>query len=71
MRYKQQQEYHRGGVLSPLLFNVYLEEALKTKSQLWLAATNGNLIAYADDIVVRANSDQDLLQLINEQLKEL
>jgi RNA-directed DNA polymerase len=30
----------QGGVLSPLLFNLYMEEALKTKERLWHAATN-------------------------------
>ena len=30
----------QGGVLSPLLFNVYLEEALKTKDHLWKAANS-------------------------------
>ena len=30
----------QGGVLSPLLFNIYLEEALKTKELLWKAASS-------------------------------
>ncbi len=30
----------QGGVLSPLLFNLYMEEALKTKEHLWKAATS-------------------------------
>jgi retron-type reverse transcriptase len=30
----------QGGVLSPLLFNIYLEEALKTKELLWKAVNS-------------------------------
>ena len=30
----------QGGVLSPLLLNIYLEEALKTKEHLWKAANS-------------------------------
>jgi hypothetical protein len=44
----------QGGVLSPTLFNVYLEEALKSKTLLWQAAQRGNLLAYADTVEAAA-----------------
>ena len=50
----------QGGVLSPLLFNVYLEEALRTKERLWQAAISGRLMAYADDLVIQV---KDLAEL--------
>ena len=38
----------QGSVLAPVLFNVYLEEALKSSNPLWV----GGLLAFADDIAI-------------------
>ena len=56
----------QGGVLSPLLFNMYLEEALKTKELLWQAATSQRLLAYADDLVIQAKDLKDIEILVTE-----
>ena len=42
----------QGGVLSPLLFNVYLEEAIAHSETLKELARSGKLLAYADDIMI-------------------
>jgi hypothetical protein len=60
----------QGGVLSPLLFNVYLEEALRTKERLWQAATSGRLMAYADDLVINGRDLGDLEAIVAD-LEEL
>lgn len=56
----------QGGVLSPVLFNVYLEEALKSKQNLWKAALKGHLVAYADDMVICTSSEEELKVMISE-----
>ena len=42
----------QGSVLSPLLFNKYLNQALRSSHVLSSALSRGDLIAYADDIVI-------------------
>ena len=39
----------QGSILSPVLFNVYLEEALKSSSKLEEVRKRGDLLAFADD----------------------
>ena len=39
-------------VLAPVLFNVYLEEALKSSKPLCEKAKDGGMLAFADDIAV-------------------
>jgi hypothetical protein len=56
----------QGGVLSPLLFNLYLEEALKTKELLWQAASSNRLLAYADDLVLQGKDLEEIEQLVDE-----
>ena len=56
----------QGGVLSPLLFNLYMEEALKTKGLLLKAATSQRLLAYADDLVIQGKDLTEMEQLIFE-----
>ena len=46
----------QGGVLSPMLFNVYLEEALGTTSKLREMVNRGDLLAFADDMLILTNS---------------
>ena len=60
-------------MLSPLLFNVYLEEALGTVPVLKKAISEGKLIAFADDILLVADDKQEAVQLIRgmESLKDV
>ena len=44
-----------GSVLSPVLFNVYLEEAIKSSSKLEEVRSRGDLLAFADDMLVMSN----------------
>ena len=45
----------QGSVLSPVLFNVYLEEAIKSSSKLEEVRLRGDLLAFADDMLVMSN----------------
>jgi hypothetical protein len=46
----------QGAVMSPMLFNVYLEEALNTSPKLREAKQRGDLLAFADDMLLLTNS---------------
>ena len=46
----------QGGVLSPMLFNVYLEEALGTTQKLREMVNRFDLLAFADDMLILTNS---------------
>ena len=54
----------QGGVLSPMLFNVYLEEALGTTSKLREMVNRGDLLAFADDMLILTNSKAEMTQAI-------
>ena len=56
----------QGSVLSPLLFNVYLEEALKSSQKLEEVRKRGNLLAFADDMLVMTNNQSELTMIIDE-----
>ena len=56
----------QGGVLSPMLFNVYLEEALGTTSKLREMVNRGDLLAFADDMLILTNSKAEMKQAIEE-----
>ena len=56
----------QGGVLSPMLFNVYLEEALGTTSKLREMVYRGDLLAFADDMLILTNSKAEMTQAIQE-----
>ena len=43
-------------ILSPVLFNVYLEEALKSSRKLEDMRRRGDLLAFEDDMLVMSNS---------------
>ncbi len=47
----------QGSVLSPLLFNVYLDEALRSSERLTQLIKRGDLIAYADDLYIYAQDE--------------
>jgi hypothetical protein len=46
----------QGSILSPVLFNVYLEEAITKSKKLDEVRSRGDLIAFADDMLVMSNS---------------
>lgn len=56
----------QGSILSPVLFNIYLEEAIKSSSKLEAVRSRGDLLAFADDMLVMSNSKNELIDLINE-----
>ncbi len=56
----------QGSILSPVLFNVYLEEAIKSSQKLENVRARGDLLAFADDMLVMTNSKGDLSFIINE-----
>ena len=56
----------QGSVLSPMLFNVYLEEAIRSSNKLEEVRRRGDLLAFADDMLVMTNSKPELEQIINE-----
>ena len=56
----------QGVVLSPMLFNVYLEEALGTTSKLREMVNRGDLLAFADDMLILTNSKAEMKQAIEE-----
>jgi hypothetical protein len=56
----------QGSVLSPVLFNVYLEEAIRSSQKLDGVRSKGDLLAFADDMLVMSNSQAEIEQIINE-----
>ena len=59
----------QGSILSPVLFNVYLEEALKSSKKLEEFRRRGDLLAFADDMLVVSNSQHESEQVVNELTK--
>ena len=58
-----------GSILSPVLFNVYLEEALKTSRKLEEVRKRGDLLAFADDMLVMSNNQHEIEMVISELAK--
>ena len=56
----------QGSVLSPVLFNVYFEEAIKSSKILDGVRVRGDLLAFADDMLVMTNSKTEPELIINE-----
>ena len=50
----------QGSILSPVLFNVYLEEELKSSRKLEELRKRGDLLAFADDMLVMSNSHPEV-----------
>ena len=46
----------QGGLLSPMQFYIYLEEALGTTQNLREMVNRGDLLAFADDMLILTNS---------------
>ena len=60
----------QGGILSPFLFKLYINEIIanivEIKEGCYLGITKINIIAYADDIVLLANSIKDMDELYQQ-----
>ena len=56
----------QGSVLSPVLFNVYLEEAIKSSKKLEEVRKRGDLLAFADDMLVMSNQRAEVEMIIDE-----
>ena len=56
----------QGSILSPVLFNVYLEEALKSSRKLEEMRKRGDLLAFADDMLVMSNSQSEIEMVVEE-----
>ena len=59
----------QGSILSPVLFKVYLEEALKSSTKLEDVRRRGDLLAFADDMLVMSNSQPEIEMIISELAK--
>ena len=55
----------QGSVLSPVLFNVYLEDALDSSSILQCMRKRGDLLAFADDMLIMSNQKNEIEEAIN------
>lgn len=60
----------QGSILSPVLFNIYLEEALNSSEKLKQVRKRGDLLAFADDMLVMT-SDRGELEIIFNELSSL
>ena len=56
----------QGSILSPVLFNVYLEEALKSSRKLEDLRRRGDLLAFADDMLMMSNSQSEIEMVVEE-----
>ena len=56
----------QGSILSPVLFNVYLEEALKSSRKLEEVRRRGDLLAFADDMLVMSNCQTEIGMIVSE-----
>jgi hypothetical protein len=59
----------QGSILSPVLFNVYLEEALKSSAKLEEVRKRGDLLAFADDMLVMSNNQHEIEMIVEELAK--
>ena len=56
----------QGSILSPVLFNIYLEEALNSSEKLKQVRKRGDLLAFADDMLVMTSDREELEIIVNE-----
>jgi hypothetical protein len=62
--------FQKGVLQGGILFNIYIEEALKQSPLLTNKINQRDLLAYADDLLVQASSEQEL-QLILDHLNQV
>ena len=56
----------QGSVLAPLLLNIYLDEAIRSSAKLEALRKRGDLLAFADDMLICSNSKQEVEAAITE-----
>ena len=56
----------QGSVLSPVLFNVYQEEALNSLEVIKAMRSRGDLLAFADDMLVMSSKKAEIELTISE-----
>ena len=59
----------QGSILSPVLFNVNLEEALKSSKKLVELIRRGDLLAFVDDMLMMSNCQHEINEVIEELAK--
>ena len=59
----------QGSILSPVLFNAYLEEALESSRKLVQLIRRGDLLAFADEMLVMSNCQHEINEVIEELAK--
>ena len=64
-RFEAERGVVQGAVLSPMLFNVYLEEALNSSAKLMSMRRRGDLLAFADDMLILTHCKAELEEAIN------
>ena len=52
--------------LRPVLFNIYLDEAIRSSAKLESIRKRGDLLAFADDMLICSNSKQEVEAAITE-----
>ena len=55
----------QGSVLSPVLFNVYLEDALDSSNILQRMRKRGDLLAFGNDMLIMRNQKSEIEEAIN------
>ena len=55
----------QGSVLSPVLFNVYLEDVLDSSNILQRMRKRGDLLAFADDMLIMSNQKSEIEEVVN------
>ncbi|MFN9906284.1 MAG: reverse transcriptase domain-containing protein, partial [bacterium] len=53
----------QGPVLSPFLFNIYLDEPLNSNRKIGRIKARGDLLAFADDMLVLTNSKPEMAEV--------
>ena len=56
----------QGSAISPSLFNVYLEEAIFSSRILRKAVEDGKLLAFSDDLLITADSEEEMEVFLEE-----
>ena len=56
-------------MISPVLFNLFLEEAIISFKKLEEVRSRGDLLAFADDMLVMSNQETEVGMIIEELAK--
>jgi len=56
----------QGSVLAPELFNIYLEEAIRSKPTLKAKYDAATAVAFADDLIIKVENEEECRRVIRE-----